>query len=666
MAKHSPAERMRELHEQIAYHAKKYFVEDAPVIPDQEYDSLYREFTELCDQHPELAAQFEFASKPVPIAEPTGETLRAVQLTTPMLGSKKANSVQEVHQFIGSFKPGTNFLFEQKIDGLALEVRYLRKGGTNELWIDHIVTRGAGMVGEDVTHAWRLFGGVFGIPEKLTWDETYGEIPEELLVRGEGYINMTAFDRLNETYEKKKATPRNAVAGWIRALAENQDEQVVGKLSFAAYWTSVRLDSYSYKNQRDNLLNMGIHSPLLMGMEDIIENRRGDHIPIDGIMVKVNEFSEWDRVGTTSKFPNYMTAYKFPNEEAHTPMEDVLWNTSRFGRVVPTGKYSPVKVGGVMCRSASLDNYGSFMDLGLCVGDVVSVTRNNDVIPRINHVVEHAEGPLLEAPTECPSCSYLLEVVVGKTSADLVCNNVAGCPAQLTRRCVNLVDKFGLDIDGLGPAALGVLVDREMIKIPADIFALPTMAKGYMLDSAWVNIERGRKQPLHRFIKGLGLPDVGIVLAKRIANALLQATPCDEEGAIERGLTDPRFLMSVKGIASGTALKIVGAFDDPLFEENFRALFDALELDLTPVIENDRRVAVTGTFEASRDDLVEHFANVDIELTDKLTKDCHALIVGIRPGKAKLLKATELSIPTFDVADYSSVDKLIEAIKGNV
>lgn len=669
MAKHSPIERMRALYEQITYHAHKYHVEDAPEIADDVYDKMYREFNELCDQHPELMKEFELASKPVPIHEPTGVGLKPIALAVAMLSAKKANSVQEVHNFIGSFKPGSGICYEHKIDGLALEAKYVPRD-SNRFVLEHIVTRGAGMVGEDVTHALPLFGNPFGIPSSIEWDvEEYGPAPDEFLVRGEAYVDINTFERLNETYDKKKATPRNAVAGWVRALPENQDRTVWGELRFACYWASSRLNCYRYTDLRNKLVCMNLYPPIYVGLEDIVENRRGTSIPIDGIMIKVNAFSEWDRVGVTAKHPNYMLAYKFPNEEGQSPMESVEWNTSRFGRVVPTGKYSPVKVGGVMCKSASLDNYSSFMELGLCVGDIVSITRNNDVIPRINHVIEHADGPLLEAPTECPSCSALLEVVVGPTSSDLVCNNVSGCPAQLTRRCVNLADKFGFDIDGLGPKLLGVLVDVGCIKVPADIFRLPNDAKGRMPEYVWENIKLARYQPLYRFIKALGLPDIGIVLAKRIANAAPNwgdhGSPAIFQSNLETVLTDPRFLMSIKGIASGTAMKVVNAFNDPNFEESFRDLIEIMTLDSRPIPENELRVCITGSLGDNRDQLIEYFANAGIELTEKLTKDCKFLILGDRPGKAKLLKATELTIPTLTAKDYTSIDHLISSIKGN-
>lgn len=668
MAKHSAVERMRSLFPQITDHAKRYFVDDAPIIGDNEYDELVREFNDLADRHPELMGEFELAQRPVPIHEPTGETLAAVELTIPMLSLKKVHGMQDVHRFLGGFKNFTTFVYEDKIDGLALELRYRPREGA--LVIQQMTTRGAGMVGEDVTHSFGLFFPG-QIPAKLEWnEEKLGPLPEEFLVRGEAYISIPRFEQLNELYDKKKSTPRNAVAGWVRSSYENQDQRVWEQLLFSAYWVNIDLGGYDYVEQRERLIGLGFNLPELRTLELVERNYRSTSTPVDGIVIKVNDFEERKRVGETAKYPNWAVAYKFPNEEAQSPMEDVEWNTSRFGRVVPTGKYQTVIIGGVKCNRASLDNYGSFMERGLCVGDVVSVTRNNDVIPRINHVIEHADGPLLEAPTECPSCSALLEVVVGPSSSDLVCNNVSGCPAQLTRRCVNLVDKFGLDIEGLGPVILADLVDRGYIKIPADIFRLKESAKAFMPEYVWENIKVGRWQPLHRFIKAIGLPDIGIVLAKRITNAAPDWSDAASPFALQRNLStvlsDPRFLMSIKGIGSGTAMKVVNAFNDPSFEENFDELLELLVLDSKHIPENEMRVCVTGSLTGSRDEMIDYFANNDIELTDKLTKDCKFMIIGQKPGKAKLLKATELGINTLDMTDYSSIDKLIEAIKGSV
>lgn len=652
MAKQSIFERMTGLSEQLKHHAWLYHVKNEQEIDNSTYDEMEREFNGLCDEHPELAAKFDIHDKPVPISEPTGELLTTVKLTTPMLSLKKALGFKDVERFMAGFASDTAYVYEIKLDGLALEIKYV------DGYFSQMVTRGAGMVGEDVTHALRLFRpGV--IPSRIKTNI------KEVYIRGEAFITIDDFNKYNEMVDDKKSNPRNAVSGWIRAQLGNQDEKVLNTLVFCAYWSSESFDCKTVEELRDKWGELGFTPAPLASLEAIKENVRGNTFPCDGIVIKVNSLAEQAKVGANNKFPRSAIAYKFPNEEATPFVEDVEWNTSRFGRVIPVAIYTPVKLGGVVCTRASLDNYGGFMEMGLSKGDKISVTRNNDVIPRVNHIIDPtymANEPLLEAPTECPSCSALLEVKIGKKGSDLICNNVSGCPSQLVARCVNMANKFGFDIEGLGPMTIALLCERRDVGMPADIFRLNHGAKGLLTPTALLHIESARNQPLHRFIKGLGLPDIGVVLAKRIANCIAERGEFSTD-SLSNLLQDVRFLTSVKGISSGIAMKVVGAFDSPTFEENFWALCELIKIDPTPLPNDDFKVCITGSFDQSRDDLVTRFAESGIELTDKLTKDCKYLIVGERPGKAKLLKRTELGITMLKASDYTSIDNLITSIK---
>lgn len=655
MGKQAPVERMKTLHERLAYHAHLYFVEDRQEISDDAYNDMEREFNDLCDQHPELAVQFEFANKPVPISDPTGQGLKQVVFTIPMLSLKKALSHQDVRDFLAGFQRDTAFFYEEKVDGIALELKYV-KGK-----LVSIATRGAGMVGEDVTHSWCLFRPE-EIPLELTTPDVV--IPDELYLRGEGHILISDFMRYNELVDKKKSNPRNAVSGWIRAHKANQDKLIEGTLKFAIYWSSDEFGCDDYDDLRGAWYNMGFWPAGARRPDAVEHNVRDSSVPIDGIVIKLRDLEQARNLGSTSKFPRSAIAYKFPAEEGFPLVEDCVWDTSRFGRVIPVAKYTPIELNGVMCGGASLDNYSSFMELGLCVGDKISVTRNNDVIPRINGVVEPSEGAPLEAPTECPSCSSLLEVRVGQGSSDLICNNVSGCPAQITKRFVNTFDKFGLDVMGLGPITLSRMVDTKIVRVPADLFtAVPSQLLKYLDESTLSNLHQARHQPLWRFIKALGLPDIGIVLAKRIANCLVDRKDSGE--SVETLLNDVRFLTSIRGISSGTAMKVINAMGDSTFEENFTKLLAALVINWDKLPEGDLRICITGSTDQTREELVEYFANAGIELADKLTRDCKFVVVGNRPGQSKLLKATELDIPMLTLTDYSSIDQLIAYIKGN-
>lgn len=660
---------MRFLDEAMRLHDWKYHVEEAPEIENDQYDALEREFRALCDQYPELAAQFESHSKVVPIDIPADGPLEVIRFTEAMLSAKKIHTVEQLEKFMATFPEGTKFVYEVKLDGLSLKLLY-SKGILSKM-----ITRGSGMVGEDVTHAYPLFyQGV--IPLEIRTDL------DELELRGEAWIGIKDYLDYNASVsdDEKKKDPRNAVSGWVRTHVDRMDHKVLNTLQFSVYWSSETFGNDSYKEMKATLAGMGFDTPQEVTKDHIVMNLRSDLIPTDGIMVKVDDLKIQHEVGVTSRYPRWSVGYKFPPAEGTPIVEAVEWSTSGYGRVVPVVIYSPVKLGGVMCSRASLDNYGTFMELGLGVGDVISVTRNNDVIPRVNNIHEVGGGEPLEAPTECPSCSSLLEVRIGKTGSDLICNNAAGCPGQLVGRTVNMGDKFGFDIDGLGPAIVQDLVDRGYIKQPADVFTLKGAAVNLISDTLKGNIEAAKVQPLHRFIKALCLPDIGIVLATRIANAIT-----DEQieftrpvrmayresndafkAAFENLLKDVKFLTSIYGISGGIAMSVVRSVESPMFEDNFSALVDVVVIDFTPLGEvGGFKVAMTGSFDQGKEALIGVFAKEGVELSNKLTMDCKYLIVGERPGKSKLLKATENGIPTLDVNEYPSVLDLINFIKEN-
>ena len=668
MAKNSPIERMRVLDEALRHHSWQYHVNQTPEIPNSQYDELEREFRGLCDQYPELAVQFESHNRAVPIDLPADGPLEIIRFTEPMLSAKKIHTEEELEKFFKTFPEDTEFTYELKIDGMSIRLKY-KKG-----LLTSMATRGAGMVGEEIIHSHPLFvQGV--IPTKIETDI------DELEIRGEAWIGMKDYLDYNESVTEKKADPRNAVSGWIRSHPDRMDHKVLNTLQFSAYWCNETFGVETYQKLKGVLREMGFDTPAEVTLEHIKKNMRTDLIPNDGIMVKVNSLKLQKEIGVTNRHPRWSVGYKFPPEEGTPMLEAVEWSTSGYGRVTPVAIYTPIKLGGVMCTRASLDNYGNFMDLGLGVGDVVSVTRNNDVIPRLNHIVEPGDNEPLEAPTECPSCSALLEVRIGKTGSELICNNTVGCPAQLVGRTVTMGDKFGLDIDGLGPVVVHDLVERGYIKQPADVFSLGIAATNLISDSLRANIEKARHQPLHRFIKALGLPDIGTVLAGRIAGAITR----DRDGfawSVAQSYLDNKdkdvfksmfitllskvsFLNSIHGISNGIAMSVVRSVEAPSFDDNFSALVDAITIDFSPVGEVGFKVAITGSFDQSREVLTAFFASEGIELSEKLTLDCKYLITGDRPGKAKLLKATENHITMLDVNQYRSIQHLINYIKEN-
>lgn len=636
--------RMEELYKQITHHAKLYFVDQKQEISNYEYDELESQWNELAADHPDIATLFEFHGKPVPIHDPVGEVLDIVKFDVPMLSLSKAINLAAAQAFMKRFPEGTKFYFSIKIDGMALKLVYhLRK-------LVSIITRNSGMVGEDVTHSLPLFRDIpLSLPENQ-------DIPDVYEVNGEGFITFPDYFAYNEFATVPKTDPRNAVSGWIRALAENQDKKVLNTLNFAAYGSGIEFGCENYSGLMEKMRKIGFSCPQEAHLIDIEENNRSEYVPTDGIVIMIDSLAMHKKLGATSRYPLYGIAYKYPPVECFPTVEDIEWNTTRTGRVVPVALFTPTKFGNVTCGRASLDNYRNFLALELRKNTVVSVTRNNDVIPRLNSVIKMGKGKPFEAPVACPSCDSVLSVVVGRESSELVCNNNSTCPAQLTLRCVNMADKFGLDIDGAGPTLIAELVDRGHIKIPSDLLSLSHF--GLIPERTRLNIEAAYRQPLWRVIKAAGLPDVGVVLAKRLANALAP-------DIIEEQLLDFRFLKKVKGISSITAARIISSFNDPSFEENFRTLLESIEIDYTLLPDNQTRICLTGSLGQPRDELFDYFAEHGIEATDKLSKDCKFVVVGEKPSSSKLLKANELGIALVHANQYASVDKIITFIKGS-
>lgn len=637
---------MAELNRSITYHADLYFNKEIEEIPNHVYDDMVERWEELADANPEIAALFDTANKPVPIHEPTNQGLKQFKFDEAMLSLRKALTIDAAETFIMGLPEDTEMEYELKLDGLALEVHYM-----NGI-LFALFTRGDGLIGEDVTHALPLFGE--SIP-KTIFENDPEAVKGLVKVRGEGFILLADFNSYNEVAIKPAATPRNGVSGWVRALLENQNELLMGVLKFACYWSSNTFGCNTYSGLRAKLCDQGLFPPPFASWEAIRDNTPSTTFPFDGIVIKVNDFDLQKKLGVTNKYPRWAIAYKYPNVEEVTTLEDIEWNTTRTGRVVPVGIYTPIKIGGVTCTRALLDNYKQFLALELRHGSLIVVSRNNDVIPRLRQVVDHLDGELFKAPEDCPSCGGVLEVRTTKQSADLICTNLVECPAQLLLRCVTFAHKRSLDIDGLGPVTVASYIDMDYIKRPADILDLPLRLVGEKIFARIQELKQG--QPLYRIIKALGLPGVDLGRAKKLSRAY------PSQINLLSWLQDPNAIQKVPGFSVGLALPISLAFKDEEFMANAITIVTKIHLLEELEMETEVRVCITGAIGVVREELIDYFGESNIELVDKITKDCKYLIVGEKPSQSKLLKATEYDIPMIDTSNTTSIDALIQLIK---
>lgn len=669
MTTESPFAELERLNKEILHHAHLYFNKDKPSIPNHVYDDLVIRFNELREQHPEFDDMFEIQNKPVPIHEPTGVGLEVVKFTNPMLSLRKAVNKEQFTAFSEKFVDD-EFFDEYKLDGLALELVY-SKLNDKELELVSMTTRGDGEEGEDVTHSLPLFRN---IPKKL---RAISNCPDTLVVRGEAYMTIFDFEIYNDIAIKKKTTPRNAAAGFVRALEKNMDVNALNLLDFNVYWSDTNFGAEKYSGLRHKWTLLGFYVAPEAHPNDIENNKQLRNIPVDGIVRKINKLARWDELGVTNKYPNYAIAYKFPNEEVETSPLSIDWQVGKTGRVTPCVNYLPVKLGGVVCDRASLDNIYQFLSLGLRQDSVIIVSRNGDVIPRLHKIVTHGKGKLFEAPTECPSCSSVLETRKSKNSAELVCNNVAGCPAQLLMRCAALVDKRCLDIEDLGPVKLGQLIDAGVIEQTSDV--LWHVKEKHVGEKIYKRIQAALYQPWHIVIKALGLPGIDLTRAKKLANALPSSIINGDVTTIAPGinqvaaqtevlsfLSKPENVMAIPGFSTGLALPIAVMLRNEDAYENARDILRILHATSEESPDLLIKGVVTGSLGQSREELIEFFAGHGIELVDNLTRDCQFLLKGERPSKSKILKATELGIPMVNGVDGSSIEKIIQTIKGEV
>lgn len=626
---------LKELDEQIRYHADLFFNKNISEISDSEYDDMVNRFNELAALYPDVAEGLETTGKLVPITLDQSE-LKVVKFDTPMLGLKKVYTKPEVTDFVKTIKGGV--VYEYKMDGLALELQY------DQGKLVSAFTRGDSLEGEDVTHAIALFK-----PDQIPLT-VYRK--DRFDVRGEGYITLSDFEYYNKVSPVPAKTMRNAVSGWVRASKSNQNPLVKGLLCFGGYWASSNFGLNTYTEVIDELRTMGFGVCPRIDVNHITNDIRAEDIPVDGVVVKADLIDEHSKLGYATKVLNWAIAYKFPGITARTKLLTAVWQVGGSGAVTPVAVYAPVNILGTDNTRATLHSLKEFKDLGLTEGCDILVVRSGDCIPHIQKAYSDTGGKLLKPPRFCPACDALLVV----DNATLMCPNTSDCPGQLVQRCVNLADKKGFDIVGLSVLKLTKLVDAGYIKQTSDIFEVPSSMYDAMVNRSLQDL---KQVPLNKFLKGLSLPGVGEQTAKRIAVAMGEST-----SNILGLLTDIKFLLTIEGIGTGVALDINNAVVDPKFIVNFNNLMR----HVTPIplitTEVTHKICVSGKVGISRTELTNYFAEQGIEVSKSVTKDCHLVVLGDAFSPAKEAKAIKLSIPVVSMDSFDSLVALSTYIQG--
>lgn len=658
-------QRLQELRQILNEHAIRYYVEDAPTIPDAEYDRLMQELLEIEAQYP------QWISEDSPSQRVGGAPLSSFEAVTherPMLSLDNAFADSELDNFfrrIGervAATQHTRFCCEPKLDGLAVSLLYV------DGRLTQAATRGDGTTGENITENVRT---IKSIPLKLSgtgW-------PSRIEVRGEVFMPKEGFERMNVQALKKGqkvfVNPRNAAAGSLRQL----DSRITAKRPLAFYAYSVGVVegaelSTSHYERFLQLKSWGLPvSPETQRVENaaqvkdyyqtIMAKRADLPYEIDGVVIKVDDIALQEKLGFVARAPRWAIAYKFPAQEEMTRLNEVEFQVGRTGAITPVAKLEPIFVGGVTVSNATLHNADEIERLGVMVGDTVIVRRAGDVIPQIVSVVlerRPQEAQPIIFPSHCPVCQSDVERVEGEAVAR--CTGGLVCQAQRKEALKHFVSRKAMDVDGLGDKVIEQLVEREMVETPADLFKLrageltvldrmgPKSAQN--ITQALIN---AKHTTLARFLYALGIREVGEATAMNLAQHF-----CTLEAISQASIEQ---LIEVQDVGVIVASHVHAFFSQ---EKNQRVVQELRDLGVTwPDIEPQdaakpqplagKTVVLTGSLvQLSRNEAKAALQSLGAKVTGSVSKNTDMLFAGEAAG-SKLVKAQELGIEIFSEQD---------------
>jgi DNA ligase (NAD+) len=655
--------RINELRKQIAYHDERYYVLDEPEIPDAEYDKLMIELRALETEYPDLITP-ESPTQHVSGApsEEFGEVIHKV----PMLSLDNAFSDEDVrnfdrriHERLG-VQGDLDYWAEPKMDGLAVTVIY-RQGK-----LAQAATRGDGARGEDVTANVRK---IRSVPHVL-----HGKTPEVLEVRGEVFMPIKGFERMNrlakESGEKVFVNPRNAAAGSLRVL----DPSITAKRPLQLYFYSLGVvEGGTVPDRQSELLHSfkGWGLPicpdahLVRGVEGLLgyyrdmgARRKSLPYQIDGVVYKLDGRADQEKLGFVSRAPRWATAHKFPAEEVFTTVRAIEFQVGRTGVLTPVARLEPVFVGGVTVSNVTLHNMGEVERKDVRVGDTVVVRRAGDVIPEIVRVVLERrldpDAPRVRLPARCPVCDS--KVVQDEDEAAARCTGGFTCRAQRQEAIRHFASRRAMDIEGFGDKLVEQLVERDWIKSPADIYALTRdqlaglermgeKSAQNLIDA----VEKSKQTTLPRLLYALGIPQVGEATALALAQNF---------GSLDNLLqADAARIQQVPDVGPIVASLVAAFVASP---EHRKVIQRLRELGVTwpdvaplPTVAGEdtlvgQTFVVTGTLESmSRDEAQEALIALGAKVSKSVSKKTSYVVVGAEPG-SKAAKAEELGVPMLD------------------
>ncbi len=652
------------LRQQLNEYSYHYYVLDEPLVPDAEYDRLFRELQALELAHPELQTE---DSPTLRVGAGPLAAFNTVTHTIPMLSLDNAFDEQEIADFVqrikdrlAKIKDGTHlidnldYVCEPKLDGLAVTLLY--ENGV----LQQGATRGDGSRGEDITENLRT---IRTVPLSLR-----GRCPTKLIVRGEVYMSKDSFNKLNKTAmqnnEKTFANPRNAAAGSLRQL--NSKITAQRELDFFAYAAhSEELSFAKHSEVLDYLREIGFainQHNTVVAKEAAIEKfyqqilLERDSLPyeIDGVVIKVNAFATQEELGFVSRAPRWAIAYKFPAQEEVTKLLAVDFQIGRTGVLTPVARLEPIFVGGVTVSNATLHNMNEIARKDIQVGDMVIVRRAGDVIPEVvKPVLQHRKDTKpIQLPVNCPVCSASLEQEEG--GAFVRCVNGLACPAQLIEGIKHFVSRKAMDIDGVGGKLIEQLVTDGLIQDVADLYTLTTEKLGQLermgeksAQNVLDSLEKSKNTKFSNLLYALGIREVGETTAYNLARNF---------GSVEElAVADVERLCQIKDIGQVVAQHIHAFFQEQRNIATIRKLKDLGVEWAEELVQGEQPLAgltyvLTGTLSSmSRVEAKLQLQALGATVSSAVSSNTDYLVAGEKSG-SKLTKAKELQIKILDEA----------------
>jgi DNA ligase (NAD+) len=643
--------RILELREILNKANYDYYVLETPTISDFQFDELYRELVQLESEHPELVTPDSTTQR---VGGKADSKFDAVKHNLPMLSLGNAfdfDGLKAFNKRVNKTISNCTFTTELKMDGLAVSLRY--ENGLLAMGL----TRGDGTEGENVTQNLRT---IRTVPLKLI-----PPFPEIIEVRGEIVMNSSELVRVNQERVDDDLPPfantRNAASGSIRQL----DPGITAnrKLDLYVYHTEVLSEKIADTQTEllENLTRLGFKVvPLHRHAETISEvweqikdiEKRKDDFPFgtDGAVVKIEELKFHDILGATSHEPRWAIAYKFPPDEKQTIVTDIILSVGRTGAITPVAEFKPVLLEGSTIARASLHNEDEVERLDIRVGDTIVVRKAGSVIPEVVRVITSnrtGNEKKFFMPEKCPVCGS--ETIREEDSAFIKCTNFS-CPAQVKERILFFLARGNADIDGLGEVMVESLVDSGILKDVADIFELTrenlfTIERmgGVLADKILKNISVGKNLGLTRFLSGLGIPMVGKVASKLLAQKF---------GSIDKIISSSLIeLENIEGVGPKIANSVKDFFAKPhnleiisrLKNIGLKMAEEIIQISSTSEF-SGKRIVLTGTLQTmSRQEAKDKLESLGAKVSSSVSKKTDFVVVGNDPG-SKAKKAEELGV----------------------